>query len=343
MPRVGRNDPCPCGSGRKYKQCCLPKQQASQIRGLSLRRDDELLWTRLIAFGQRPAFFVDLPSAFGRFWNGDFDLEAARALGREEMEPFLDWYIHDYRTSKDRQRIVDLFAAEEGPRMTPEQRALLAERQAAFLSLYGVEAVEPEGRLEVGDLLAGGFYTLEDAGLARLAMPGDLLLGRRYGDGTSGRMSRATVLLPAVMGQDMVAAAKRAFGAYRDEHYQATWPVFLREMGYVLYHFLLTPAAEEAYSRGPRREGYFDPRAAVEGMRGIMRRRAEEAAKRQAEEEAKQKPEPQAPSTPVAERTAGGILIPGQAKPAEGSERGGILLPGGEETGGIVLPGGRRR
>jgi uncharacterized protein len=23
--RVGRNSPCPCGSGRKYKQCCLGK------------------------------------------------------------------------------------------------------------------------------------------------------------------------------------------------------------------------------------------------------------------------------------------------------------------------------
>ena len=22
-PQVGRNDPCPCGSGRKYKKCCL--------------------------------------------------------------------------------------------------------------------------------------------------------------------------------------------------------------------------------------------------------------------------------------------------------------------------------
>jgi preprotein translocase subunit SecA len=21
MPKVGRNDPCPCGSGKKYKQC----------------------------------------------------------------------------------------------------------------------------------------------------------------------------------------------------------------------------------------------------------------------------------------------------------------------------------
>ncbi len=24
-PKVGRNDPCPCGSGKKYKQCCLGK------------------------------------------------------------------------------------------------------------------------------------------------------------------------------------------------------------------------------------------------------------------------------------------------------------------------------
>jgi len=23
--KIGRNDPCPCGSGKKYKQCCLAK------------------------------------------------------------------------------------------------------------------------------------------------------------------------------------------------------------------------------------------------------------------------------------------------------------------------------
>jgi hypothetical protein len=26
-PKTGRNEPCPCGSGRKYKQCCLNKPQ----------------------------------------------------------------------------------------------------------------------------------------------------------------------------------------------------------------------------------------------------------------------------------------------------------------------------
>lgn len=27
--RPGRNEPCHCGSGRKYKQCCLAKDEAS--------------------------------------------------------------------------------------------------------------------------------------------------------------------------------------------------------------------------------------------------------------------------------------------------------------------------
>ena len=26
MSKVGRNDPCPCGSGKKYKQCCWNKR-----------------------------------------------------------------------------------------------------------------------------------------------------------------------------------------------------------------------------------------------------------------------------------------------------------------------------
>ena len=26
-PTLGRNDPCHCGSGRKYKQCCLAKDE----------------------------------------------------------------------------------------------------------------------------------------------------------------------------------------------------------------------------------------------------------------------------------------------------------------------------
>lgn len=30
--KVGRNDPCPCGSGKKFKQCCLNKTGGSGVR-----------------------------------------------------------------------------------------------------------------------------------------------------------------------------------------------------------------------------------------------------------------------------------------------------------------------
>ncbi len=33
--KVGRNDPCPCGSGKKYKKCCEGKEAQSDIAGMS--------------------------------------------------------------------------------------------------------------------------------------------------------------------------------------------------------------------------------------------------------------------------------------------------------------------
>ena len=31
MPKTGRNDPCPCGSGKKYKHCCLETDRAAEL------------------------------------------------------------------------------------------------------------------------------------------------------------------------------------------------------------------------------------------------------------------------------------------------------------------------
>ena len=45
MPKVGRNEPCPCASGKKYKRCCLDKDQAFEREALAAarqaRHDDE--------------------------------------------------------------------------------------------------------------------------------------------------------------------------------------------------------------------------------------------------------------------------------------------------------------
>ena len=35
MAKPGRNDPCPCGSGKKYKKCCLATEEAVEREQLA--------------------------------------------------------------------------------------------------------------------------------------------------------------------------------------------------------------------------------------------------------------------------------------------------------------------
>jgi hypothetical protein len=40
MNSVGRNDPCPCGSGKKYKKCCQAKDEASELAALEKKHSE---------------------------------------------------------------------------------------------------------------------------------------------------------------------------------------------------------------------------------------------------------------------------------------------------------------
>ena len=53
----GRNDPCPCGSGRKFKHCCLHKADADDQARVNVRRAEG----RVI-----PEVFSDALHRFGK-------------------------------------------------------------------------------------------------------------------------------------------------------------------------------------------------------------------------------------------------------------------------------------
>jgi tetratricopeptide (TPR) repeat protein len=40
MIKVGRNQPCPCGSGKKYKQCCLSNDEVAALAARELQQRD---------------------------------------------------------------------------------------------------------------------------------------------------------------------------------------------------------------------------------------------------------------------------------------------------------------
>ena len=63
MAKVGRNDPCHCGSGKKYKKCCLPKDEAAEQEELAkerLRREERAEQQRTELRQARQKFFAPL-------------------------------------------------------------------------------------------------------------------------------------------------------------------------------------------------------------------------------------------------------------------------------------------
>ena len=123
MPKQGRNDPCPCGSGRKTKRCCgqqrgpseeqlarahvaqLARQAVPDLAGLSDRALDHL-WDGLMDLpGVDYSLLVTLPRLIGP------DLQRLRE-SIEHDDPDWGW---DALTAVHRQ--ID----------TPQQRARLAD------------------------------------------------------------------------------------------------------------------------------------------------------------------------------------------------------------------------
>jgi tetratricopeptide (TPR) repeat protein len=43
MRKPGRNDSCPCGSGKKSKKCCLPKEEAALPRRIVAEREKDFI------------------------------------------------------------------------------------------------------------------------------------------------------------------------------------------------------------------------------------------------------------------------------------------------------------
>src|SRR5689334_8660093 len=116
MPKIGRNDPCPCGSGKKYKQCHLPIEEAAAAEQLRLRRSVDTLLPKIIVAAQAQAGAI--PDAFERFWDGKYtsaQLEELDDLEGRGGERFLTWFAFDYPLEDGRTLVEQLAAGDTTP------------------------------------------------------------------------------------------------------------------------------------------------------------------------------------------------------------------------------------
>lgn len=130
---AGRNDPCPCGSGRKYKRCCLGMEAGREEFERELRTEGLGLLRELGRFASQRAQAAPESIAAERFpfWRPPLDRQHASRL--------LDYLIFDYHPNAYGRSAAQEYLAERGPVMRDRWRDLLSAWQDESMRLFALE------------------------------------------------------------------------------------------------------------------------------------------------------------------------------------------------------------
>lgn len=181
----GRNDLCPCGSGRKYKACCL-RQAPSPAETLwkAQNRADADLARALFGHAETALARAAIESAERAFSGGAGDSD----LVDREAQGFGPWMLYVWvppkRLWKEPGRggaprtIASDYLARHGSRLDSLTRRYAEACLGEPFSFYAVERSNPGASLDLADLLRGTrHHVLERAGSRDLER-GDIIWAR---------------------------------------------------------------------------------------------------------------------------------------------------------------------
>lgn len=178
-PSPGRNDPCPCGSGRKFKQCCLGKGGTDHSTRVRLRRAegrivDAVFGFALERFGRD--FFL---YAWEDFYTGrPPEGEIHEAPEFEQM--FIPWFVFGFVADGDVPddwpdvSLARYWQMMTRPALDAVEAAFLTAACASPLSVCVVEAADPGRSLDLRDVFTNRRFRALEQSASRILRPGDL-------------------------------------------------------------------------------------------------------------------------------------------------------------------------
>jgi hypothetical protein len=212
MKKPGRNDPCPCGSGKKYKQCCLKTEEAQATRAANDRSEAvprAIHW--LMSMHGRAAREALAEGFFGSLDDDEYEM-----LQDQHAEVFpgimvnaMEWLLAEGSLIlKGRERrVAELLLGRGGPLFSAEQRQWLELLTSTPLGLYEVIDVVPGESLRLRDLLfpeQAPVLVREKSG-SREVVKFDLMAARLLPVGDHHELSGAVYSIPRHRSLDLMA------------------------------------------------------------------------------------------------------------------------------------------
>lgn len=205
MPSPGRNDSCPCGSGRKFKHCC--GNAAQPVTGPPTAADRTAGYDLVDRLSALPRFADDMDLAHALIWQGLPNDVVDRLMETQANDLFLEWLWFDFQL-RSGQTIAEYALERHAADVGPGARQFLRASAAAPLRVLQVAKVEP-GHVHVRDAVDRGatIDVSERRGSEQLVRH-DVLVTRivDYGDQ---RQFEGVMLLLAVADKTHMAAAVR--------------------------------------------------------------------------------------------------------------------------------------
>ncbi len=188
--KPGRNDPCPCGSGKKYKHCCLV------AAGVPESAPADLTWRRLRnlleSFGATMFRFVtEKPYGLGALRDGwrnfigeedaEFDPDPMR------MQLFMPWFYYCWTPDATGTQIADdslraitpaeAYLAKRGRYLDPLVRRYVESLRYAPMTFFEVLAAQPGQGMRLLDVFTREAYSVTERSASTAVQPGDMLFG----------------------------------------------------------------------------------------------------------------------------------------------------------------------
>lgn len=147
---IGRNDPCPCGSGKKYKKCCSGKNELP----LETLIDEELERIVFGAYEQAtsPADMSEFEN-YKRLWNSKLD----KLMATDDIEETVsEYYLFIARRDLWKRHLLKVMNSP----VRESVRAVLELWKDPFV-LFGKVKEDREGYIVVEEVLGDGVFKLE--------------------------------------------------------------------------------------------------------------------------------------------------------------------------------------
>lgn len=155
--KTGRNDLCPCGSGKKFKKCCLEKDALQQLRcETSVHRTVTSQALEFIACSKYADLIREAKRIFSDFAQ-DFNVELDDE-NEEDQAFFNEWMLNDYMLPDDEYAngtlFWDLFFEEKGDSLTEDEFLVADNFAGSHRTLYEVEEVQVGQGIKVKDVFS---------------------------------------------------------------------------------------------------------------------------------------------------------------------------------------------